>query len=129
MRLVTLVSFCALLHLSLAGQDTTKPIGPAEAATKINEQVTILMEVKSAKLAKNVCFLNSEENFKDAKNFTVFIGKDALANFKKAKIDDPATHFRGKTIEAKGKVVLFKDRPELQLSGPDEIKIVEKKKE
>ncbi len=107
--------------------DEGKPIGPAEAAGKVNEQVTVEMEVKAATMRGSVCFLNSEAEFKDPKNFTLFIDKDALAKFKEAKIDDPAAHFKGKTVRAEGKVVLYQNRPEIKLGGPDDIKIVEKK--
>src|SRR5262249_6971832 len=104
-----------------------KPVGPAEAAKKVNEEVTLQMEVKSAALRGGVCYLNSEEDYKDAKNFTVFIDKEALAKFKEAKIEDPAAHFKGKTVRGKGKVTLHRDRPEIKVSGPEAIKIVEKK--
>ena len=72
-------------------------------------------------------FLNSETDFKDDKNFTIFIDKDALAKFKEAKIEDPAAHFKGKTVQVKGKVTLYRERPEIKVSGPDVIKVVEKK--
>jgi DNA/RNA endonuclease YhcR with UshA esterase domain len=108
-------------------QKEPPPIGPAEAAKKVNEVVTLQMEVKSAALRKEVCFLNSEADFKDAKNFTLFIDKEALAKFKKAKIEDPAAHFQGKTVQVTGKVTLYRDRPEIKLTGPDAIKVVEKK--
>jgi DNA/RNA endonuclease YhcR with UshA esterase domain len=116
------------LWLVLAvAEDQPKPLGPAEATKKVNEEVTLQMEVKSANLRQGVCFLNSEADFKDAKNFTVFIDKDALAKFKEAKIEDPAAHFKGKTVQVKGKVTLYRDRPEIKLTGPDAIQIVEKK--
>jgi DNA/RNA endonuclease YhcR with UshA esterase domain len=119
---------CLFVSLPCAlGDDQTKPIGPAEAATKVNEQVTLEMEVKSATLRGMNCFLNSEKDFRDPKNLTLFIDKDALSKFKDAKIDDPAAHFKGKVVRVEGKVVLFRDRPEIKLSGPDVIKIVEKK--
>jgi DNA/RNA endonuclease YhcR with UshA esterase domain len=128
MRWLTFAVLGSLLWLPLTrAEDKPKPIGPAEAAKKVNEEVTVQMEVKSAALRGEVCFLNSEEDFKDAKNFTIFIDKDALAKFKEAKIDDPAAHFKGKTVQVKGKVLLYRDRPEIKVSGPDEIKIVEKK--
>jgi DNA/RNA endonuclease YhcR with UshA esterase domain len=128
MRLWTCAILGSFLWLSLAvAEDQPKPIGPAEAAKKVNEEVTLQMEVKSATLRGEVCFLNSEEDFKDAKNFTVFIDKDAFAKFKEAKIEDPAAHFKGKTVQVKGKVVLYRDRPEIKVSGPDAIKVVEKK--
>jgi hypothetical protein len=108
-------------------QKEPQPIGPAEAAKKLNEVVTLRMEVKPAALRKDVCILNSEEDFKDAKNFTLFIDKEALARFKKARIEDPAAHFKGKTVQVTGKVVLYRDRPEIKLSDPDAIKVFEKK--
>jgi DNA/RNA endonuclease YhcR with UshA esterase domain len=85
------------------------------------------MEVKSAALREGVCFLNSEEDFKDASNFTVFIDKEVLARFKEAKIEDPSAHFKGQTVQVKGKVTLYRDRPQLKVSGPEAIKVVEKK--
>jgi DNA/RNA endonuclease YhcR with UshA esterase domain len=104
-----------------------KPIGPAEAAKKVGEQMTLRMEVKSAALRSGVCFLNSEEDYQDAKNFTLFLDKEALTKFKETKIDDPAAHFKGKTVQVKGKVKLYRDRPEIAISGPSEIEIVDKK--
>jgi len=129
MRLGTFAMLSSLfLCLSLAvADDPPKPVGPMEAAKKVNEEVTLQMEVKSAALREGVCFLNSEEDFKDAKNFTVFIDKEALAKFKEAKIEDTAAHFKGKTIQVKGKVTLYRERPEIKVSGPDAIKVVEKK--
>jgi DNA/RNA endonuclease YhcR with UshA esterase domain len=85
------------------------------------------MEVKSAALQDAVCFLNSEEDFKGPKNFTVFIDKRALAKFKEAKIENPAAYFKGKTVQVKGKVTLYRDRPEIKVSSPDAIKVVETK--
>jgi len=119
---------CLFVSLPCAlGEDQSKPIGPAEAAKKVNEQVTLEMEVKSAMLRGTTGFLNSEKDFRDPKNVTLFIDRDTLAKFKEAKIDDPAVHFKGKIVRVEGKVVLFRDRPEIKLSGPDAIKIVEKK--
>jgi DNA/RNA endonuclease YhcR with UshA esterase domain len=126
LRMFAILGSFLWLPLALA-EEQPRAIGPAEAAKKVNEEVTLRMEVKSANLRENVCFLNSEEDFKDAKNFTVFIDKEALAKFKEAKIEDPAAHFKGKTVEVKGKVTLYRERPEIKLSGPDAIKVVEKK--
>src|SRR5262245_5521260 len=128
MRPWTFAIVCSFLCHSVAlAEDQPNPIGPAEAAKKVNEDVTLRMEVKSAALREGVCFLNSEEDFKDAKNFTVFIDQEALAKFKEAKIEDPAVEFKGKTVQVKGKVTLYRDRPEIKVSGPDAIKIVAKK--
>jgi len=107
-----------------AAADQAKPIGPAEAAKKVNELVTLQMDVKAAAGRDRFCFLNSEADFRDAKTFTIFINGAALAKFKEARIEDPAAHFKGKTVQVTGKVVLYNERPEIVLSGPDAIKIV-----
>ncbi len=125
-RIVALFAFLSLVSLSL-GDDVPKPIGPAEATKKIGENVTVRMEVKSAKLTKTNCFLNSEEDYKDAKNFTIFINQETLKKFTEAKIEDPATHFLKKTVEVTGKAILHLERPEIVPTAPDQIKIVEKK--
>src|SRR5262245_5891775 len=122
------VSFC-LVVFQASANDQPKPISPVEAAEKVNEVVTLRMKVKSAALREGVCFLNSEEDFKDAKNFTVFIDNESLARFKEARIENPAAHFKGKTIQVKGKVTLYHDRPEIKVSGPDAIRVVEPPKQ
>ena len=126
MRLPALLS--ALLALpALAADPPAKPLSPAEAAKKVNEKVTVQMEVKSTG-GKEVCFLNSEADYQDAQNFTVFLPREAMEKFKKAKIDDPAAHFKGKTIRVTGTVKLYRDKPEIVVNDPDkEIKVVEKK--
>ena len=108
------------------GADDPEPITPEEAAKKVNESVVMKIEVKSATLRNDVCFLNSEADFKSSKNFTVFLGRDALAKFKAAKIEDPAAHFKGKTIKVTGKVTLHKEKPQIDVDKPDQIEVVEK---
>jgi DNA/RNA endonuclease YhcR with UshA esterase domain len=128
MRLLMVALLGNFLWLSLAlAEEQPKPIGPAEAAKKLNEEVTLQMEVRSTALRSGVCFLNSEEDFKNANNFTLFIDKEALAKFKEGNIDDPAAHHKGKTVQVKGKVILYRNRPEIKVTGPDAIKVVEKK--
>jgi DNA/RNA endonuclease YhcR with UshA esterase domain len=121
-----LLLFLVWLPLA-AAEEVTKPIGPEEAAKKVGETVTLKMEVKSATLREDIAFLNSEKDFKDSKNFLVFLDKAAVEKFKEAKIDDPAEHFKGKTIEVHGKIVLYHERPEIKVTDPEQIKIVEAK--
>jgi DNA/RNA endonuclease YhcR with UshA esterase domain len=128
MRMLCFAVICSVLCASGAlAADDVKPIGPADAVKKINEEVTLQMEVKSSALRGGVCFLNSEADHKDAKNFTIFVDKDTVAKFGAAKIEDPALYFKGKTVRVKGMVTLYHERPEIKLSGPDAIQIIEKK--
>jgi DNA/RNA endonuclease YhcR with UshA esterase domain len=127
MHAPTAVLFALMVLPAFMADDApAKALTPAEAAKKVNEKVTVEMEVKSSGGQTNH-FLNSEADFKDAKNFTVFIPKEAIEKFAKAKIDNPATHFKGKTIRVTGTVTLFQEKPQIKVEDPDQIKIVEKK--
>jgi len=120
--------FSALVVLTVASWAVAdEPITVAEAAKKVDPKVPIKMEVKSS-AARGNCFLNSEPDFKDEKNFTVFIPKDVVEKFKKAKIDDPAAHFKGKTILVSGTVTLHQKKPQIKIDEPDQIKLEEVKK-
>jgi DNA/RNA endonuclease YhcR with UshA esterase domain len=105
----------------------TPPLTPAEAAKRVNEKVVMQMEVKSTG-GDNNRYLNSEEDYKDAKNFTIFISKNDLPKFTKAGIEKPEVHFKGKLIEITGTVVLQKEKPQIKVEEPDQIKIVTKEK-
>jgi DNA/RNA endonuclease YhcR with UshA esterase domain len=105
----------------------TKAIGPEEAARKVNETVTVRMEVKSVGSSKSVYFLNSKEDYKDEKNFTIFLPAETVKKFKEAKVDDLVKHFKGKTVEVTGKVILYREKPEIKVEELKQIKIVEKK--
>jgi DNA/RNA endonuclease YhcR with UshA esterase domain len=123
--------FALLLALSLpvvvwADDPPAKPVAPADAAKKVNEKVTVEMEVKSTG-GKEASFLNSEADYKDDKNFTVFIPEAALEKFKKAKIDDPKTHYKGKTVRVTGTVTLYREKPQIKVEDPAQIEVVEKK--
>jgi DNA/RNA endonuclease YhcR with UshA esterase domain len=124
--LVVLLSAAAVLR---AGDKDTKPLSPAEAAKHVNEKCTVEMEVKSVGMSKTggVAFLNSEEDLKDEKNFTAFVGKEAVEKYKQAKVEDLTAHFKGKTIRVTGTVKLYRERPEIVVDDPEQIQVVEKK--
>ena len=105
-----------------------KPISAEEATKQVDKECLVEMQVKSIGKSRSRYFLNSEANFRDGKNFTVFIDSDVLPKFKKAKIEDPATHYKDKTIRVKGKVLLYNNRPEIKVTGPEQIEVVDKKK-
>lgn len=107
-----------------AAEALAEPISAAAAAKKINEKVTVEMEVKSSGGRTN-CYLNSEADYKDAKNFTVFIPKEGLVKFKEAKIDNPAVYFKGKVVHVTGTVTLSKEeKPQIKVDEPVQIKVV-----
>ncbi len=126
MRRVSLLILFLVPLILAAGEQPAKPITPADAAKRVGKKVLVEMEVKSVGKGKGVFFLNSEKNFKDEKNFTLFIDKDGAKKFTEAKID-PAT-YEGKTVQARGEVKLFRERPEIVVTDPKQIEVVEKKK-
>jgi DNA/RNA endonuclease YhcR with UshA esterase domain len=118
-----------LLSSGLLGADdkTPKPIPPAEAAKKVNEKCTVEMKVKSTGKSRTLVFLNSEENYRDEKNFTVVLFEKGLEGLKKNKIEDPATHYKGKTVRVTGTVTLYNQKPQIKVEDPAQIEVVEKK--
>jgi DNA/RNA endonuclease YhcR with UshA esterase domain len=129
MRTVAVLFVLGLMSALVAAEDKdVTPISPAEAAKNIDKKCTVEMEVKSTgKVGNRRVFLNSEANYRDGKNFTVMLGRDALAKFKKAKVEDAAAHFKGKTIRVTGTVKLYNNRPEIAVDDPSQITVVEKK--
>ena len=88
------------------------------------------MTVKSSKNAlagRMEIYLDSEENFRDEKNLAVVITEAGAGKFKEAGIDNPAEHFRGKTIRVTGTVKLYNNKPEIVVDDPSQIAVVEKK--
>jgi DNA/RNA endonuclease YhcR with UshA esterase domain len=126
MRLPAVLLALVVVAVVRGDEPPAKPITPAEAAKKVNEKVTIEMEVKSTG-GKGVCFLNSEADFKDAKNFTVFIPEEVVEKFKKAKVEDPRAHFKGKTVRVSGTVTLYREKPQIKVEDPDQIQVADKK--
>jgi hypothetical protein len=107
----------------LFAQDSARPIMPEEALKRVDQKVTVLMEVKSTG-GNTARFLNSEIDFRSDKNFAVFIPNAALASYKKAGIGDPGQYYKGKTITVSGQVVKSQDRPVIRAENPDQIKVV-----
>ena len=108
-----------------------KPLTPAEAIKQVNKQVTVEMLVRSSKNAlakRHEIYLDSEENFRDEKNLAVVITEDGAGKFKDSGIDDPAEHFKGKTIRVTGTVTLKEERPRIEVSDPKAIRLIEAKK-
>ena len=125
MRLTSFVVGIVLIGTACGDDKPAKPLTPGEAAKKVNEKVTVEMEVKSTG-GGSVWFLNSEADFKDEKNFTLFVPATTVEMFKKSKIEDH-THFKGKTVQVTGTVTLYREKPQIKIEEPDQIKIIEKK--
>ena len=124
--LATLCLFAA--GLALAEED--KPLSPTEARKQVGKEITVQMEVKAAKDRlenRGEIYLDAQEDFRDPMNFAVIITKQGAAKLKEAGIDNPAEHFRGKVIRAKGKVKEVQDVPRIEIDEASQISIVDKK--
>ena len=106
-----------------------KVIPAAEAKDHVGQECTVEMTVKASKNAakRRTYFLDSEEDFHDEKNFAVVISYDHAAKFQEAGIDDPAEHYKDKTIRVTGKVIEEDDQVRIRVEDPKQIKIVEPK--
>ena len=100
-------------------------ISVADAKKMVGETVTLEMKVNGAGgSADKQLFLNSETDFKSKDNFTVMVRAAALkGKWEKA---DIAT-FKGKIIRVTGKVMLYKDKPEIIVTEPTQLDMVEAK--
>ena len=102
------------------------PLSAPDARTRINERVTVEMPVKAAKNCQrcSLMFLDSEEDHHDPKNFAVAVTEAGKGKFREAKIDDPAGHFKGKTIQVTGLVTLKDNQPQIEVDDPNQIAVV-----
>ena len=101
------------------------PLSAAEAASRVNEWVTVEMLVRAAKNCRHCSqvFLDSEEDHHDQRNLAVAVTKIGKSKFKEAMIDDPAGHFKGRTIRVTGVVTLKDNRPQIEVGDPGQIEV------
>src|SRR5947207_3899193 len=97
-----------------------------EAIDRINESVTVEMAVRRTKCrsGSRQVFLDSQADHRDPKNLGVVVTDAARARFSEAGIDDPTTHYKGKTIRVRGVVIRREDRPYIEVNDPSQIELV-----
>ena len=102
------------------------PLSPLEVADRVNERVTVEMLVKVAKNCPRCSqiYLDSEEDHHDPKNFAVAVTEAGKGKFREAKIDDPAGHLKGKTIQVTGLVTVKDNQPQIEVDEPRQIQAV-----
>lgn len=118
-----------VLSLAAMATDEPRPLNPVDARKQVGKEVTVRMEVKTAKdrlEKRGEIYLDADEDFKDKKNFAVVITKKGAANLKEAGINDPAGHFKGKTITAHGTVKEVDGIPRIEIDEAKKIAVVKK---
>ncbi len=123
---------CGALSLLLSCLVTAeeKPLTPIAARKKVSDTIVVEMEVKAAKdrlEKRSEIYLDAEEDFKDEKNFAVVITRRGATSLKDAGIDDPAEHFRGKIIRARGTVKKVDEVPRIEIDEAEQIWIIKRK--
>jgi hypothetical protein len=102
-------------------------ISPVEAIRRLNEPVLVEMQIRRTKrcTCSSQFFLDCEENHRDPNNLGVVVTAGGAAKFKEGAIDDPAAHFKGKTIRVQGVVILKEGWPYIEVDDPSQVKVVE----
>jgi hypothetical protein len=110
-------------------KNAEKVIPATEARKHVGQERTFEMKVKASKNAakRKTYFLDSEEDFHDAKNLSVVISYDHADKFREAGIDDPSEHFKDKTIRVTGKVIEEDDQIRIRVEDPKKIELIEPK--
>jgi hypothetical protein len=109
--------------------EETKGLTPIEARKKVGEKITLEMTVRTTKdrlEKRGEIYLDSELDFRDAKNFAVVITKMGAASLKAAGIENPAEHFKDKKIRATGLVKEVDKIPRIEIADSKQIRLVER---
>jgi hypothetical protein len=110
-----------------AGVAELPTVACAEACDHVGQQVRVEFTVESSRLLadRGLCFLNSRKNHRDDDNFTVVLFREGLERFAEAGIDDPAEHFRQRTLRVRGVVAERDGKPQIVVELPNQVEIVE----
>lgn len=126
----TMVLVLCLVFVAIAYAQE-KAITPVDAIKMIDKDCLVEMKVESASMDKNKSnmFLNSKSSFKDADNFTIVVRAGANEKLKdRHKFKDAPKFFKDKTIQVKGRVSTYNDKPQIVVDGSAQLTVVEEKK-
>ncbi len=106
---------------------------PAQAATKVGQDVTVILRIQSTGTsssgATSFIDLLSESTYKHPDAFLIRISSRGQELFKENKIPEVAKHFRQQFIKVKGKVKAvnfeFGKRPSIEIDAPGQIEITD----
>lgn len=136
--ILAMFAVCTVLGLAVftpratatSAEPEPKVIPAAEARDHVDETLTVKLTVRASKNAapRREIYLDSEEDFRDEKNFAVVISYDHLDTFKQAGIDDPAEHYRDKSIRVTGKILREAEQVRIRVDAPSQITLVENDK-
>lgn len=105
--------------------EPTKPLTPVAAREQVGKQVTVRMQVATAKdrlEKRGEIYLDSQEDFRDEKNFAVVITRAGAKSLHDSNVKDIAEYFRNAWIEVAGTVTEVDDIPRIEINSADNIK-------
>jgi len=119
------VALCvAAAALQSRADETNAPaptIGIAQAADYIGKQVTVTGVVAQVSVRPGLTFLNFGKPYPN--NVFTAIVRDRNTN----QFDD-LSELKGKAVSVKGKVIEYKDKPEIELTSKSQLKLLSKAK-
>lgn len=112
--------FIAALFVSVAATAQTK-IEAKDASKHVNELVTVTGKVFSGKLivANNMTLLDIN-GYNPNQDLTVMIESANRSKFH----DKPEEVLKGKAVTITGKIIDYKGKPEIVVTDPDQIKLI-----
>ena len=115
-----------ILLNAVASAAEPKVVPLEDIAQHVGEQVAVEMVVQSSRMLESgkFCFLNSKKSYTDKDNFTVSIRGAALREFAAKEIEDPAEYYLKKKIRVRGKVTLYKEKPQIVVDSPEQIVMI-----
>jgi hypothetical protein len=103
-------------------------LSPLEARKAVGKTVSVQMTVRATKdrlEKRGEIYLDAEKDFKSKSNFAFVITRAGARSLKKAGIGDPAGHYRGKKVRARGKVKVVDGVPRIEIDDARQIQVVE----
>src|SRR5262249_45675635 len=94
---------------------TNIAIGPDQARASVGQSIILEMTVRSVGLntAGEWMYLNSEEDYKNANNFTIAIKFPTAERRKAMGLDQESEDIVNRRVRVTGKVTLYRDAPQI----------------
>ncbi|MCK4659194.1 MAG: endonuclease/exonuclease/phosphatase family protein [Phycisphaerae bacterium] len=124
-RCMLLLSLSIPLLLPTTGYAADEAVRPLpevswkDAAEHIGEKCVVVGEVVLTKNIGSMCFLNFHQDFKT--NFTAVIKRKSYDLFP----EPPENLYAGKMVRISGKIIEYNGKPEIIITSPDQIEIVD----
>jgi len=114
----TVFLFTALAAIQALAQE--KIIPWERAGNYVGQTVTVEGIIVSSHNSGRACFLNFNPDYQHYLSLVIF-----ASDFNRFP-PQPEKHYLNKKVRVKGKILLYQGRPEIILSSPEQVKIVEK---